>query len=195
MSSSTTPMTKDLFWSIIDETLQHSRNRGQYTKYLTNRLTLLKPESIFTWYNIFDYYLHYIYRDDFWNFAINQGEHATDDGFEYFTRWIVSRGHDVYMNALKDVNTLKKVGTKGNRTFEEVPSCACDAYTFLTGDELLSCDSEHFSCDWDFDNPYYLPDEVKEDIDKEINLYWHEDVDDGPIHRMQKWLEEHEEEI
>ena len=188
MSNSITPMTKDLFWSIIDETLQHSRNRGQYTKYLTNRLTLLKPESIFTWYNIFDYYLHYIYRDDFWNFAINQGEHASDDGFEYFTRWIISRGHDVYMNALKDVNTLKKVGTKGNRTFEEVLNCACDAYNFLTGDRLLSCD-------WDSNNLYCLPDEVKEDIDKEINLYWHEDVDDGPIHCMQKWVEEHEDEI
>ena len=93
------------------------------------------------------------------------------------------------MNALKDVNTLKKVGTKKNRTFEEVLSCACDAYSFLTGDKLLSCDWD------DSDNPYCLPDEVKEDIDKEINLYWHEDVDDGPIHRMQKWLEEHEDEI
>jgi len=63
-------------------------------------------------------YLNEAYTWDLWGAAylINGG--CSDDGFEYFRRWLVSRGRDIYAAALANPDSLANLDS-GSRSFWE----------------------------------------------------------------------------
>lgn len=69
------------------------------------------------------------YRNDLWAACAATRSHYTDDGFIDFLFWLVSRGKEVYMNALNDPDTLADIDIpEGAADFEKYGYVACYAY-------------------------------------------------------------------
>lgn len=129
-------MNVDKFWNIIDEvneevpyehekSLQNknyvNRYRDEYVKCLKNKLSNLDFGDIILFQNFFDEYKGYLYRYDVWYECAWIFQHASDDGFEYFLRWIVSRGKKFYFSVCDDVKNIEKLEWEsGYRHFESV---------------------------------------------------------------------------
>jgi hypothetical protein len=84
----------------------------------------LSPDEIISFEAAFRRYLNEAYNWDLGGavYVVHGG--CSDDGFEYFRRWLVSRGRDVYEPALADPDSLAQLevrpGPDGVWEFEEI---------------------------------------------------------------------------
>jgi hypothetical protein len=99
-------MNKDIFWQMIDD----ARNSGDHWKEmlvpLQDALAELQPTEIVHWKIIMG---EYVYLADKWKLTnaiqyINNG--ISDDGFHYFSAWLVAQGKETYLQALADPDSL-----------------------------------------------------------------------------------------
>jgi hypothetical protein len=91
-----------------------------------------RPEEIISFEVAFRRYLNLAYTWDLWGAAYVIHGGCSDDGFEYFRRWLVSRGRDVYEAALADPDSLAQrdvqPGPDGVWEFEEIYYVVGDAF-------------------------------------------------------------------
>lgn len=124
-------MNKDQFWQMI-ETVNRSfpnRNRTSRLCRLEDNLLDCSLEDIADWHLIFAEYSNAAYRNELWAACAALGAHYTDDGFVYFRSWLISCGKDIYMNAMRNPDSLASVPLKGEKlNFEEFAYAAYHAY-------------------------------------------------------------------
>ncbi|MBC8060088.1 MAG: DUF4240 domain-containing protein [Clostridiaceae bacterium] len=129
-------MDENIFWELIDQSLKESDGElsVQYEE-LLSVLSNVSVEEIIEFHKIFN--KHYIesYTSDLWAAAyiINGG--CSDDGFDYFRGWLISRGKDVFEKALKDPSSIADIidiEEFEEAEFEEILYLADDAYTMKT---------------------------------------------------------------
>lgn len=124
-------MTEDEFWEHIRATRRVDPDA--HVERLTARLTKLPPEEILDFDHLWRVVAARAYRRDLWGAAyiINGG--CSDDGFDYFTDWLILQGRTVYEAAIADPDTLAEV-----LDGEEV-ECEChpgaDAWFAATGND------------------------------------------------------------
>lgn len=124
-------MTKDQFWQIIDDVNKSSFHKDQQTRQcrMTEALAHYSLEDILDWHLILTAYRHLANRNDLWAACTQLGAWDTDDGFSAFRSWLISRGKDVYMNALWDPRSLDAVPYEGEKlNFELFGYAAIHAY-------------------------------------------------------------------
>jgi Protein of unknown function (DUF4240) len=113
-------MPADQFWQIIERTGPSDHTLDAQMDVLRATLRELSLEDIISFEVAFRRYLNNAYAWDLWGAAcvINGG--CSDDGFEYFRRWLVSRGRDVYERALADPDSLAELQAQldPNRAWE-----------------------------------------------------------------------------
>jgi Protein of unknown function (DUF4240) len=100
-------MDIDTFWTLIQDSLDHSPKRSARQGYLHTRLIGFEPEEIAE----FQSYIYYACaRADSWDLwqaaARICGGFCSDDGFEYFRLWLVGRGRDVFERAIAVPDSL-----------------------------------------------------------------------------------------
>src|SRR5438093_10687165 len=89
-------------------------------------------------------------------YLINGG--CSDDGFEYFRDWLISRGQVIYNAAVENPDTLADITEPGrdDYEFEELGYIALEVYEELTGNEMPQLDfqwsAEPKGRNWDFDD-------------------------------------------
>ena len=106
---------------------------------LRDRLRNLPSEEILEWKQIFSFYQDAARRNDLWAAGAAMGAHSSDDGFMDFRSWLISQGHDVYMSALKDPESLVSVNTDGQElNFEDYAYVPCKAYAERRAYEEMS---------------------------------------------------------
>ena len=96
-------MHEDTFWELVDEAREEAGNdEERFLEVLERGLMELPPNAIEGFRERLDDVLARAYRWDLWAAAyiINGG--ASDDGFQYFRAWLISRGQRVFEQALKD---------------------------------------------------------------------------------------------
>ncbi len=96
-------MKEDSFWEFVDEARKESGgDEERFLEVLERGLMALPPNAIEGFRERLDDVLARAYRWDLWAAAhiINGG--ASDDSFQYFRAWLVSRGQSVFEQALKD---------------------------------------------------------------------------------------------
>ena len=101
-------MQEETFWEFIDEAREESGNdEERFLEALERGLMELPPNAIEGFRERLDDVLARAYRWDLWAVAyiINGG--ASDDGFQYFRAWLISRGQRVFEQALKDPRGLE----------------------------------------------------------------------------------------
>jgi hypothetical protein len=100
-------MTEDEFWGHIRATRRAAPD--EHGERLTARLAMLPEGEILDFAHLWEVAVRRAYRRDLWGAAylINGG--ASDDGFEYFCRWLVLQGRKVFEAAVADPDSLAGV--------------------------------------------------------------------------------------
>ena len=107
-------MSKDAFWALIQEAKTacgQDLNAMEY--YLQEQLVSMGPAAAKNFHDILQTY--------------------EDDGFIDFRAWLIAQGKEVYMNALRDPDTLADIEPYGDCCFECLSYVGDYAYEQLTG--------------------------------------------------------------
>ncbi len=131
-------MNKKIFWQLIDNA--KTGTDGDIDKVYDNLFNILfdldAPEIVI-WGKIFNEYQNLSYKEKLWAapYVIDNG--CSDDGFDYFRGWLTAQGKTVFMNALKDPDSLVDVeeAKGGELYFAKVLSVASKVYFKKTGNE------------------------------------------------------------
>lgn len=124
-------MNKEQFWEIIDNINKSfaDKNRESRRRLVVEALFQLTPEEILDWNLILTEYSNAAYRNDLWAASAALGAHYTDDGFAYFRFWLISCGKEVYMNAMREPDSLAAILLEGEKpNFERFGYVAYEAY-------------------------------------------------------------------
>lgn len=118
------PMAADEFWQIVNRAAQSNRDPEAHLEALRTALRELTLEEIISFEVAFRRYLNEAYTWELWGAAYVIHGGCSDDGFEYFRRWLVSRGRDVFEGALADPDSLAqfdgRLGPDGLWEFEVI---------------------------------------------------------------------------
>jgi hypothetical protein len=118
------PMPADAFWKIIEEAGRSRATPKAHEKSLAVQLRKLSQNDLIAFEVAFRTYLNNAYSWDLWGAAYIIHGGASDDGFEYFRRWLVAQGRAVYEAALANPDSLADAkvtaGPEGLWEFEEI---------------------------------------------------------------------------
>ena len=102
--------------------------------YLRDALVSMGPAAAQNFHNILHAYEDLAYQYGLWDAASIIKEYGcSDDGFIDFRAWLIAQGKEVYMNALKDPDTLADIQPYGDCSFECMSYVGDYAYEQLTG--------------------------------------------------------------
>ncbi|MBB0231085.1 DUF4240 domain-containing protein [Streptomyces calidiresistens] len=136
-------MDETEFWELIDSTREAAGgDPDRHADLLVDRLTDLDPQTVVDFARHFESRFARAYRWDLWGAAWVLLNGASDDCFENFRCWLISRGRRVFEGALHDPDALAELLTafdpETDGEAEEVGFAAYDAHEQLTGEELPS---------------------------------------------------------
>ena len=149
-----TEINKDTFWTLID---QAKEAPGDPNEWLMKKLMSMGPEQAKRFDTIARVYMDAAYQYGLWTTAsVMERYGCSDDGFMDFRAWLVGQGRKVYMDALKDPDSLANVPSYQDFRFVALPYMGDHAYEKLTGRDTFQ----------DFDHGEYraLAAEIKKDI-------------------------------
>lgn len=140
-------LSEDKFWEIIDKSLKATQNQDDQEQYLIKEIEKLTPKEIIGFRLRTDYLLYHTYNSEMWcaGYLMNGG--CSDDCFEYFRCWVISKGRDTYYNAKANPDNLISKVEEGAEfyEFESFWYVALEAFKRKTGKELYDyIDNDNF---------------------------------------------------
>lgn len=132
------PMDEQRFWAIIDRTALHEANPEDQMEALRAELETLSAQEVLAFRNRFEAQLARAYTWDLWAAAYVAHGGASDDGFEYFRRWMVSKGQVVFERLLAhpdDLPDLLVPDLEGVLEFEEILYVTNDVWGEKSGQD------------------------------------------------------------
>lgn len=127
-------MTEDKFWDIIEQT-QSDTEDGQLAA-LTVALDEQSTDDIIAFQTVYYALLDKAYRWDLWAAAYVIIGGCSDDGFDYFCDWLISKGRAVFEAAIADPESLADTDLSGDMSFEEFRYTAGDVYESKAGHDM-----------------------------------------------------------
>jgi hypothetical protein len=128
-------MAEDRFWAIVDVTIGHKDQNSQ-VEALRTALNTLSAESLLGFHLTFLAQRDRGYSWDLWGAAYVANGGASDDGFEYFLDWLVSRGRVEFEKVLADPDSLADIAPPDasmQLEFETFAGVAGDLWVAKTG--------------------------------------------------------------
>lgn len=121
-SCAVTAMDVAKFWSLIERTLPFEADTQKQSEAMQKVLAELAPQEIEAFEVQFNQQLVRAYTWDLWGatYVVHGG--ASDDAFEYFRRWLISKGQRMFEHVLAkpdDLADLVAVNVVGGLEFEE----------------------------------------------------------------------------
>lgn len=149
------------FWKLIDKVKNSDEPEEDIKPIIEN----LSPEEIRSYQDHFDTLHDQAYSWKLWGAAYLIGGGCSDDGFIDFRYGLISKGKDIYENAINDPDSLASIANEVEIENESFGYAALEAFEKLVGKEMPRRPSEQPSepigNDWDFDdvaeNQKYLP--------------------------------------
>jgi len=114
-------MTEDRFWALIARTTVREADPERQLEALRQALRELTPAEIEAFERAFQREQRRAYAWDLWGAVYVLHGGASDDGFEYFQRWLISKGREVFEAAVADPDSLADMlapDTQGPCEFE-----------------------------------------------------------------------------
>lgn len=130
------PMEEDRFWSIVERSAPNAGNQARQEGALRDILAGLPVEDLVAWQAAYDAKRVAAYSWDLWGAAYVIHGGASDDGFDYFRNWLISRGKRVFESAIADPDSLAgsiAVNASGTAEFEGFGHVAMDLWARRTG--------------------------------------------------------------
>lgn len=159
-------LDEDIFWEIVSKSLADSNDEDEQEEILIDEVSKLSPEEMIGFRLRTDKLLYDTYSSEMWcaGYILNGG--CSDDGFEYFRNWVISRGKETYYQAKENPdNLINEVSDDQDEyEFESFWYVALDAFEAKTGKKLYDyIDYENFTTregnypdfefNWDEENP------------------------------------------
>jgi hypothetical protein len=131
-------LDEERFWAIIDRSLKNTKSQDEQEQFLTSEIEKLSPEEMIGFRLRTDKLLYDTYYSEMWCAAYIMNGGASDDGFEYFRCWLISRGKDVYYQAKSNPDYLVNEIVNGTEfyEFESFWYVALTAFKNKTGKDL-----------------------------------------------------------
>lgn len=159
-------LDEDLFWEIIDKSLKNTSGQDAQEQFLIQEIKQLSPTQIVGFRLRTDKLLYDTYNSEIWCAGHLMNGGCSDDGFEYFRNWVISRGKKAYYQAIKNPDNLITEVDKDIEIyeFENFWYVALEAFSQKTGRNLYDyIDNENFNTregqypalmfDWEEENP------------------------------------------
>ncbi len=135
-----------IFWNIIDASLKNTKNQDDQETFLVKEIEKLTPKEIIGFRLKTDTLLYDTYTSDMWcaGYVMNGG--CSDDAFEYFRNWVISRGKNTYYVAKENPDSLISECIEGEDyySFEGFWYVALTAFTNKTGKDLYDYIADDF---------------------------------------------------
>jgi hypothetical protein len=128
----------DWFWDIIERTRSPDGDQDRQMAALAAELSELSPAEIEAFGAVFDRFLTVTYSWDLWGAAYVIMGGASDDSFEYFRVWLISRGREAFEAARANPDELAALIPAD---FDDVPEfellayVASESWAEKTGDD------------------------------------------------------------
>lgn len=140
-------LDEDLYWSIIAKSLKQTNNQDAQEQFLIKEIGNLTPIQMIGFRLRTDKLLYDTYNSEMWcaGYIMNGG--CSDDGFEYFRNWVISRGKETYYKAKENPdNLIAEVNSELEMyDFESFWYVALEAFKQKTGKDLYDyIDDENF---------------------------------------------------
>lgn len=125
-------MPADQFWSIIEFCRVSNGDAELQLAALRAHLASLAPGDLIGFHITYSQMVRAAYSWDLWGAAYVVHGGCSDDCFEYFCRWLVWQGREVYQAALSDPESLATakvtLGPEEGWQFEEISYVAVDVW-------------------------------------------------------------------
>lgn len=124
------------FWEIVDHSAQYAGNDAKQIEALKARLETLSQDELISFKHADDIYSSDAYSWLMWGaaYVINSG--CSDDGFEYFRSWLISRGSKVCRAAVNDPDSLAELQNVGYAEFELFSYVVDEVYEAKFGTDI-----------------------------------------------------------
>lgn len=129
-------MSDERFWALIGRTTAFESDPERQIAALHSALGKLSIDEVEAFEAAFGGQLKRSYSWDLWGAAHVVHGGASDDGFEYFRRWLISKGQRVFEKVLADPDSLADIlapETAGVLEFEEFAYVARGVWSERTG--------------------------------------------------------------
>jgi len=146
LKSTSKILSEHIFWDIVEQSLKNSDNQEDQEVFLIKEIEKLSPEEIIGFRLMTDKLLNDTYNSDMCCACCLMNGRGSDDGFEYFRNWIISRGKDTYLKAKENPDSLISEYQEYNDLydFEAFWYVALEAFENKTGEELYDYIAEDF---------------------------------------------------
>ena len=140
-------LDETIYWDIVEKSLKHKNNQDDQEKFLVKEIEKLSPKEMIGFRLRTDKFLYDTYNSEMWCAAYIMNGGCSDDGFEYFRNWIISRGKEVFYKAKKNPDSLISEYIEGEEfyDFESFWYVALTAFENKTGKELYDFISDDFN--------------------------------------------------
>jgi hypothetical protein len=139
-------LDETIFWNIVDSSVKNAKNQDAQERFLVKEIEKLTPKQIIGFRLRTDKLLYDTYNSEMWcaGYIMNGG--CSDDGFEYFRNWVISRGKNTYYKAKENPDSLISEFIEGEEyyDFESFWYVALTAFENKTGKELYDYVSDDF---------------------------------------------------
>jgi len=133
-------LDEDQYWSIVDASRKNAGDEEEQEAFLISEIEKLSPEEMVGFRLRTDKLLFDTHTSEMWcaGYIMNGG--CSDDGFEYFRNWVISRGKDTYYKAKEKADTLiSEIDPERDEyEFESFWYVALTAFNNKTGKDLYS---------------------------------------------------------
>jgi hypothetical protein len=139
-------LDETIFWNIVNLSVKNTNNQDSQERFLVKEIEKLTPKEMIGFRLRTDKFLYDTYNSEMWcaGYIMNGG--CSDDGFEYFRNWIISRGKETYYKAKENPDSLISEFVEGEEyyDFESFWYVALTAFENKTGKELYDYISDDF---------------------------------------------------
>jgi hypothetical protein len=140
-------LDEEAYWNIIDKSLKSTSTQDDQEQFLINELKKLTTKEIIGFRLRTDKLLYDTYTSDMWcaGYIMNGG--CSDDAFEYFRNWVISRGKDTFYKAKRNPDSLISQVVDGAEfyEFESFWYVALEAFKHKTNKDLYDyIDDDNF---------------------------------------------------
>ena len=101
-------MTEEIFWEYLSTEINSGAEEFDLISNLTEKLTKKSNEEIFSFGVIIDELMAKSYSSKLWCAAYLVNHGCTDDGFDSFRLWLISKGKETFYDVINNPDNLIK---------------------------------------------------------------------------------------